>query len=347
MNVLITGGCGFIGANLVNLLMEGDKNRILVIDNLQRYGAKINKDWLESLNKNNENLKIKIEDIWDFEAIKSYFNDQDIIFHLAGQVSEIKSLRNPVLDFRVNAEGTLNILEAVRKANSDPAVLFTSTNKVYGTLNQFNTIIKNNHYDFEKLKEGITEENPVNFHSPYGCSKGTADLYMSIYHKIYGLKTIVFRMSCIYGPRQFGDEDQGWVAHFIISSILNKSLTIFGDGRQIRDVLYIKDLLKAMNLALDNIKSTQGNVYNIGGGSKNVISLLELIRLLENNLNKKIDISYENWRPGDQKVYYSNIEKAKNDFGWKPKVSKEIGIVKLINWVKENKNLIYKKITSI
>jgi len=194
-------------------------------------------------------------------------------------------------------------------------------------------------YDFETYKQGISEDTFIDPHSPYGCSKYCADAYFKDYFRIYGLKTVVFRMSCIYGYRQFGNEDQGWVAHFIISSIFNRKLTIYGDGKQVRDILFIQDLVNAFQSALQNIKITKGEVYNIGGGPENVISLLELLNILEKLLNHKIENDCGDWRPGDQKVYYSNISKAKKDFNWKPIISKTEGIEKLFNWVKENSEL--------
>ncbi|MBD3229420.1 MAG: NAD-dependent epimerase/dehydratase family protein [Candidatus Lokiarchaeota archaeon] len=345
MNILVTGGCGFIGSNLVDFLIKDNKkNNILIIDDIKRDGAKLNKRWLENLYGERKNFRIVIKDIKNNNDIKSFFKDQEMIFHIAGQVAVTTSVKDPVMDFKINAGGTLNILEAARKSNTNPVILFTSTNKVYGNLNQYQIKLKDKKYDFKDLTGGVNESTPLDFHSPYGCSKGAADSYMKDYYRIYGLKTILFRMSCIYGPRQFGNEDQGWVAHFIISSILDKALTIFGDGKQVRDILFIDDLVKAMLQATDNINKTKGKVYNIGGGPKNVISLLELLELLEKHLNKKINVSYEDWRPGDQKVYYSNIDKAKEDFGWSPIITKEKGIVKLINWVKQNKILIKKRI---
>lgn len=340
MNILITGGCGFIGSNLTNKLMKSEDNKIIILDNLSRIGAKLNKKWFDDRYKNNKNLKIFVEDIRDLDAVKKYIKDQDLVFHIAGQVAVTKSISNPIRDFENNARGTLNILESIRKSNNDPILLFTSTNKVYGDLNRYNVILKNGKYDFEDLKDGINEFTPLDFHSPYGCSVGAADSYVKDYHRIYGMKTIVFRMSCIYGPRQFGNEDQGWIAHFIISSILNRKLKIYGDGKQVRDILFIEDLLKAMTSAIHNINKTKGEVYNIGGGSRHVISLLELVEILEDKLNRKIKLEFQDWRPGDQKVYYSNISKAKKDFNWIPEIQKKDGLHKVINWATENLKLI-------
>ncbi|MHA1750869.1 MAG: GDP-mannose 4,6-dehydratase [Candidatus Helarchaeota archaeon] len=342
MKIIVTGGSGFIGSNLVYNLMQDQENEIFIIDSLIREGSQYNYEWLSGQFKSYENFHFIQEDIRKFDSIKNYFKDVDMVFHIAGQVAVTTSVIDPITDFEINARGTLNILESSRLSNNDPIILFTSTNKVYGNLEIYDVVLRNNRWDFKDLKKGNSETTPVDFHSPYGCSKGTADSYMKDYYRIYGLKTIVFRMSCIYGTRQFGNEDQGWVAHFIISSILNKKLTIYGDGKQVRDILFVDDLINAMKLATTNIDKTKGNVYNIGGGPSNVISLLELIEILENKLKRKIPLNFDDWRPGDQKVYYSNITKANNDFKWTPNINKIDGISKLYNWVIENKEMIKK-----
>jgi CDP-paratose 2-epimerase len=198
---------------------------------------------------------------------------------------------------------------------------------------------KEKSYDYKKLENGISEDRNLDFHSPYGCSKGCADQYVHDYSRIYGLKSVAFRMSCIYGTRQFGNEDQGWVAHFVISSVLGRPLTIYGDGKQVRDILFIDDLVDAFCLAIKNIERTKGQIYNIGGGKKNIISLLKLIEYLEEISGGIIEYTFDDWRAGDQKVYYSNIDKSKKDFGWQPKISKKEGIKRLYDWVCENRNL--------
>ncbi|MHA1231011.1 MAG: GDP-mannose 4,6-dehydratase [Candidatus Helarchaeota archaeon] len=340
IKIIITGGFGFIGSNLVNYFMQENENEVIVIDNLSRKGAKINYKWLQYLFGNNKNFTFVKEDIRNFDGIKNLFKDVDKVFHTAGQVAVTTSIIDPITDFKINVEGTLNILESIRQTNTDASILFTSTNKVYGNLEIYDVVLRNNRWDFKDLRDGNSENTPVDFHSPYGCSKGAADAYMKDYYRIYGIKTVVFRMSCIYGQRQFGNEDQGWVAHFIISSILGKPLTIYGDGKQVRDILYVDDLVSAMELATKYIDKTKGNVYNIGGGPNNVISLLELIEIIENRLKRKIDLSFDEWRPGDQKVYYSNISKAKSHFKWNPKINKYEGISKLFDWVIKNKELI-------
>jgi CDP-paratose 2-epimerase len=339
MRILITGGAGFIGCNLANYFSRSAE--IIVYDNLSRKGSEKNVEWLRTKNKK---IKFIKDDIRNFKALVNTCKDVNAIFHCAAQTAVTTSLKNPREDFEINALGTLNVLEAARKSNSDPVVIYTSTNKVYGNnVNKIPLREKRTSYEFadRKYKNGIPEDFPTdsNEHTPYGCSKYAAEIYVRDYSAVYGLRTVTFRMSCIYGLRQFGNEDQGWVAHFIISSVLNKPITIYGDGKQVRDILFIDDLVRAFDLAYKNIKRTKQQVYNIGGGPKNAISLLELIEFIEKLIGRRIKYKFSSWRPFDQKVYISNINKAKEDFGWEPKISKEEGIRKLFDWVNENKSL--------
>lgn len=246
------------------------------------------------------------------------------------------SIKNPRLDFESNAVGSFNILETARKFGNDPILFYASTNKVYGNLKWINILEGGKKYFLKGDPNGISENIRLDFHSPYGCSKGAADQYFRDYARIYGLKSIVFRQSCIYGYRQFGIEDQGWIAWFIIAHLLKKKITIYGNGKQVRDVLFISDLIKAYDMAMENVNRTAGQIYNIGGGKKKTLSLIELISLMEKITKRKVNYSFDNWRPGDQKVYISDISKAKKDFGWEPKIGVEEGIKKLIGWVKEN-----------
>jgi len=248
-------------------------------------------------------------------------------------------VEDPLTDFNVNALGTLNVLGAARAQKNPPAILFTSTNKVYGKLSHLGVKESEKRYEFAELPEGAAESQPLDFYSPYGCSKGASDQYIRDYHRIYGMDTVVFRMSCIYGPHQFGTEDQGWVVHFVISSLLNRPLNIFGNGKQVRDILFVEDLVDAFINAANNLDKTSGEVFNIGGGARNSVSLLELIDILENISGNKIQTEFFDWRPGDQKVYISNIQKANKVFGWKPKFSSQQGIQKLYDWVKDNRAL--------
>ncbi len=220
------------------------------------------------------------------------------------------SVTDPREDFEINAVGGFNLLEAVRGYGTDPVILYASTNKVYGELEGAQVLEQPTRYEFDGLEHGISEELPIDLHSPYGCSKGALDLYMLDYARIYGLKTVVFRQSCIYGPRQFGVEDQGWVAHFVISALLGRPITVFGDGKQVRDVLHVRDLITAFEAAVERIEVSQGQAYNLGGGPINTLSLLELIERLEDKLGESLSVSFKDWRPGDQKAYISDIRKA-------------------------------------
>ncbi|MHA1264558.1 MAG: GDP-mannose 4,6-dehydratase [Candidatus Helarchaeota archaeon] len=332
---LVTGGLGFIGTNLCDFLLSETTDHIIIYDNASRKDVLKNKHWLERKH-NTSRLQILQKDIRDIEDLKSALKDVETIYHLAGQVAVTTSIMDPLEDFEINAKGTLNLLECARKLETDPVFIMTSTNKIYGALEQIQLRELETRYEFQDLREGVDETFPVDPYSPYGCSKYSAESYVKDYQRIYGLKTVVFRMSCIYGYHQFGTEDQGWIAHFIISSLLNKRLTIYGDGKQVRDILFIGDLIKAFQAALKNIKRTKGNVYNIGGGFSNTISLLELKTMLESVLNRAIPTEFQAWRPGDQKVYYSNTQKAQHDFSWKPYIAAKEGIEKLCKWIQTN-----------
>ncbi|MBU2099644.1 GDP-mannose 4,6-dehydratase [Candidatus Micrarchaeota archaeon] len=331
----ITGGAGFIGTNLAEFfLSKGEK--VLILDDFSKKGSKENKKYLEK--KFHENLKIIKCDIRsDKKIMEKTFSEAEAVFHLAGQVAVTNSVKNPRQDFEINALGAFNVLEAVRKSKENPVLIYSSTNKVYGKMDDLKITEKNNKYFYEETPEGIKEERLLDFHSPYGCSKGTGDQYFRDYARIYGLNSVVFRQSCVYGKRQFGTEDQGWIAWFVIASVFGKKITIFGNGKQSRDVLYSDDVVNAFDLAAKKIKKTKGKIFNIGGGPENTLSLLELIELLEELNRKKITYSFDKWRPGDQKVFVSNIEKAEKEFGWKPKVPAKKGVEILFNWVKENK----------
>jgi CDP-paratose 2-epimerase len=335
-NYLITGGAGFIGSNFANFLSQ-EKNNVTIIDNFSRPGTEKNKEWLLS---NFPDIKIIKADIRNSQKILSEQMElHDVVFHLAGQVAVTTSVANPREDFEINALGTFNILEAIRQSKRKPIMIYASTNKVYGGMENIKIIEKNGKYQYENIANGIGEDRSLDFHSPYGCSKGCGDQYVRDYARIYGLETVVLRQSCIYGERQFGVEDQGWLAWFIIASTLDKPITIYGDGKQVRDVLYIKDLYRAWKLAEEKIKKTSGQIYNVGGGPNNTLSLLELISSLKKLSKKDIKINFSDWRPGDQPVYISNIEKSEKEFGWKPEISAIQGIEILYRWVEDNKNL--------
>lgn len=334
---LIIGGCGFIGTNLAAYLCKKDEE-VIVLDNFSRYGTKFNAEFLK---KNfSDNLEIVKADIRsDIEKLEELMKNVDKVYHFAAQVAVTTSVQNPRRDFEDNALGTFNVLEALRKSDSDASLIFSSTNKVYGGMEEIEIIEKDNRYAYKDFPEGISEQALLDFHSPYGCSKGAADQYVRDYYRIYGINSVVFRQSCIFGEHQMGVEDQGWLAWFTIAALTGKPLTIYGDGKQVRDVLYVQDLIDAFELAIAKINITKGRIYNIGGGPKNAISLLESLDLLEKILGKKIEFKFSDWRPGDQKIYVSNISKAKKEFGWTPKTSIEEGLNKMVNWIKNNKKI--------
>lgn len=332
---LITGGCGFIGSNLTaSLLAAGDQ--VTVFDNLSRRGTERNLEWLKELG--HSGLQFVRGDVRDFAALRQLVGDlqPDVVFHTAAQVAVTTSVTDPRSDFEINALGTFNLLEAVRLSGRQPIVFFTSTNKVYGGMEDVRIVERHGRYDYEDLPHGVPESRPLDFHSPYGCSKGAADQYVRDYGRIYGIPTVVFRMSCQYGPRQFGNEDQGWVAHFVIAAHQGRDINIYGDGKQVRDILYIDDLVRAFRMAAQSISKTAGKIYNIGGGRDNTISLLELVADLEQLVGRKIPLHFGDWRPGDQPVYISDIRRAAEDFGWTPQISKSRGVRLLLDWVRSH-----------
>jgi len=339
MNILITGGAGFVGSNLTNNFLDKGFN-VTIFDNFSRKNVEKNIDWLKSNHK--KGLTVIKADVKDYDSLKKACEDKDVILHTAGQVAVTTSVKNPKEDFNTNALGTFNVLEAARNCNTNPIILYTSTNKVYGNnVNKIPLKEKDFRYEFsdQKFTKGIPENFPTdaNEHTPYGCSKYTGDIYMRDFFEIFGLRTVTFRMSCIYGLHQYGNEDQGWVAYFTIASVLNKPIVLYGDGKQVRDILFVDDLVRAFENAIKNITKTKGKVYNIGGGSNNTISLLELLNLLK-KLGLNPEYSFGDWRPADQKVYISNIRKAM-EFGWKPIIPQEEGVRRLLQWIKENKKI--------
>lgn len=336
-NILITGGAGFIGTNLADFYLSNNK-RVTIFDNFSRAGTRDNAIWLN--HRYGENLQIVEGDVcW----LNGYFGElvekSEVVFHLAAQVAVTTSVTDPAEDFEINARGTFNVLEAVRKSSAKPIVLYSSTNKVYGKMDDLEIVERGNRYAYADLETGVPANRPLEFYSPYGCSKGCGDQYVIDYARIYGLDTIVFRQSCIYGPHQFGIEDQGWVAWFAIRAMQNLPFTIYGDGKQVRDVLYIGDLVRAYDAAVENIGQTRGRAYNIGGGTANTLSLLELVTLLEEQFGTKLKFDFEDWRPGDQLVYISDLRKAFEDFGWTPQVSAVEGVANLVDWLSENRAL--------
>jgi CDP-paratose 2-epimerase len=317
--VLVTGGCGFIGCNLADRL-AGRGNEVIVLDNLARAGVRENAQWLKS--RYGERVNIGIGDIREPISVIDAVREASAVIHLAAQVAVTDSVADPLADFEINARGTINVLEAVRLHNPSAPVLFASTNKVYGRLIDDRQILRaDQRYQPASplLADGISENAPLDFYSPYGCSKGTADQYVRDYARVFGLQTVVLRMSCIYGPRQFGTEDQGWIAHFLLSALRGDRLTIYGDGYQVRDALHVSDAAEAWLAALDHIALVRGRTFNLGGGPSNAVSLRELIALLRELTGNDISYSFADWRPGDQPWYVTDARALSAALGWQPK----------------------------
>lgn len=334
---LITGGAGFIGTNLAARL-AGDGCRVRIFDNLSRPGVERNLRWLRQTY--GESIELVQEDIRDAAAVHRALADCDCVFHFAAQVAVTTSLMDPENDFEVNAHGTLNVLEACRDRSNPPRLLFTSTNKVYGDLAHVPLARHGGRYapQCEATAElGIDEDCPLSFHSPYGCSKGTADQYVLDYARCWDLPATVFRMSCIYGPHQCGTEDQGWVAHFARQLLEGEPTMIYGDGCQVRDLLFVEDLVDAMLGALAHIDVTQGQAFNVGGGPDNAISVREAIEKLARLNGGTSQIRESDWRQGDQRYYVSDVRRLQNAIGWSPRVSVDEGLAHLYGWLKKNR----------
>jgi CDP-paratose 2-epimerase len=341
MKTIITGGAGFIGSNATSRYLRRG-HQVVVVDNLSRDGVGENLDWLRSLGGELEFHQIDVRESADVSRVFREHRDADQVLHLAAQVAVTTSVRNPREDFEINALGTFNVLEAMRQSNIGAPLIYASTNKVYGEMTSVGTVERNGRHDYQALPTGVSEKHNLDFHSPYGCSKGSADQYVIDYHRIYGLRSIVFRQSCIYGYRQFGAEDQGWVAWFMIASQLGRPITIYGDGKQVRDILFIDDLLDAYDAAFAQPDKAAGRAFNIGGGVANVVSLLELLAFIEKRSGSKIHAGSADWRPGDQKVFISDIRRARAELGWSPKVSCPEGLGLLYDWIEKNRELFLK-----
>ena len=331
---LITGGAGFIGINLAaHALAQG--RRVTLLDNFSRRGAEEHVRWLRG-EFGDRNLTVIRADIrTDHQAMADAVEKAGVVFHLAAQVAVTTSVQNPRQDFDINALGTFNVLEAVRASKARPIVIYSSTNKVYGKLSNLVVADRGTRYEYRDLP-GVPEDQPLDFYSPYGCSKGTGDQYVIDYSRIYGLKTVVFRQSCIYGPHQFGVEDQGWLAWFAIRALNQQPVTIYGDGKQVRDVLFVDDLIAGYEAAVARIDIASGQAYNVGGGARYTLSLLELLDLLKTRLGRPMETRFDDWRPGDQKVYISDLTKITRDLGWSPKVDPTAGVGRLVDWLKDN-----------
>ena len=333
--ILITGGAGFIGANLANRLI-GEGHEVTLFDNLSRSGCESNLSWLREKHGLNA-FHLITGNVSDFEALKQATAGMERIYHLAGQVAVTTSVTNPRKDFEDNALGTFNALEAARLVGENPIFVFASTNKVYGGMEEVTVVEESRRYRYTNLPDGVPETQPVDFHSPYGCSKGAGDQYVRDYSRIYGLRTVVSRQSCIYGYRQFGIEDQGWVAWFIIAALKKRPITIYGNGKQVRDILFIDDLLEAYDAMVRNIETCAGKIYNIGGGPGNVMSIwADFGPMLEELIGHPIPVVYGDWRPGDQPIYVSDIRKAEKELSWRPQISVSQGVGRLFEWIRDN-----------
>ena len=335
-DVLVTGGAGFVGANLAHRLLHRG-HRVRVLDNLSRPGVEHNLRWLRATH--GVRLQVVEADVRDAAAIERAIAGVRAVCHFAAQVAVTASLEDPVHDFTVNALGTLNLLEAARALRAPPRLLFTSTNKVYGSLEDVGLVRERDRYepvDPRLAACGIDERRPLALSSPYGCSKGAADQYVLDYARSYGLDTAVLRMSCIYGPRQFGTEDQGWVAHFALRALQDEPITIYGDGCQVRDILHVDDLVSALNALLGLPGRLDGRVFNVGGGPRNAVSLREVLRRLETLIGHPPRASFEDWRIGDQRYYVSDTGRLATACGWRPEIAAADGIADLLRWLRSD-----------
>jgi CDP-paratose 2-epimerase len=332
--ILITGGAGFIGSNLADRLL-GEGRSVLLFDNLSRAGVRRNLEWL--LEKHPRRLQVIVADVRDAGAVRTAVRRSSAVFHFAAQVAVTTSLSDPLEDFQVNAGGTLNVLEALRGVDSPPPLVFTSTNKVYGGLDDLTLIESATRYrpsgnGFDS--GGIDERRPLDFRSAYGCSKGAADQYVVDYSRTFGLRTVVLRMSCIYGPHQCGTEDQGWVSHVIGSFVEGRPFTVYGNGKQVRDLLYVDDLLEGLLLSLENADRLAGHSFNVGGGPGNTVSLIELLELMASLSGNHPELRFAPWRPGDQKYYVSDTAKFSAATGWRARVDVRSGVERVYRWLK-------------
>jgi CDP-paratose 2-epimerase len=330
-SALIFGGAGFIGSNWAHWLLENTDASVHVFDNLSRRGVQYNLKSLRKVAGKSGRLKVTVGDVRESTEVERAVRNANEIYQFAAQVAVTTSMADPRMDFDVNLRGTFNVLEAVRKSGHKPFLLFTSTNKVYGELPSRKLLTARMRHEFEDVA-GVSEAEPLDFHSPYGCSKGAADQYVHDYARMFDIPAVVFRMSCIAGPRQFGNEDQGWVAHFLYSAMQRNPLVIYGDGKQVRDVLCVDDLVRAFEAARFHQRVTRGQVYNIGGGTENTISLLELLVELEKLLGYKVAYMRDDARPGDQLVYVTDYSKLSRDTGWRPLVNVPQTLLRIQEW---------------
>jgi CDP-paratose 2-epimerase len=333
MKWIVTGGAGFIGTNVILKLVELG-HQIIVVDSLRRMGSETNARLLAG-----KGVTVHQTRITDFEALQQIFRaqpDTDVVLHLAAQVAVTTSVKDPRSDFEINALGTFNVCEAVRLCLPEAMLLNASTNKVYGGLEHLEVVEKEDRYAYASMPFGVTSKECLDFHSPYGCSKGAGDQYVRDYSRIYGIDSVNFRQSCVYGPYQYGIEDQGWLAWFAICALLDRPVTIYGDGKQVRDILFVEDLVDCYLKAVEHRSKTRGHCYNVGGGPEHCISLVQGLGILEEVLGKKIERRLADWRPGDQRVFVADVREAWADFGWKPTTSEHDGMARMARWCADN-----------
>ena len=337
MKIIVTGGAGFIGCNAVARFAHQGHD-VVVVDDLSRQGTDGNLEWLKTQGK----FDFVRQDVRGREPLEALFkvhHDADVVLHLAAQVAVTTSVTDPRNDFEINALGTFNVLEATRRFAPRALVIYSSTNKVYGGLHHIGTQEVGGRHQLVDRPHGVAESEPLDFHSPYGCSKGAADQYVVDYARIYGMRTVSLRQSCIYGTRQFGVEDQGWVAWFTIAGVLGRKVTIYGDGKQVRDILFVDDLVDLYEACMSSPDKVSGKAYNVGGGPANQLSLLELLNNLEQRLGRPIERSFAPMRPGDQPVFVADIRKVREELDWQPKTDANTGIARLYDWVATHRQL--------
>ena len=333
---LVTGGAGFVGTNMADrLLSQGE--RVVVLDDLSRVGVENNLSWLRATHP--DRLQVEVGDVQDAAVVRRALQDVDQVFHFAAQVAVTTSVTDPVADYGVNLGGTMTLLEELRRLDDAPPLLFTSTNKVYGKCKGIEVVERGDRYepsDETVRTYGIGEDQPLQFASPYGCSKGGADQYVLDYAKTFGLPAVVFRMSCIYGPHQHGNEDQGWVAHFAIRALEGLPITLYGDGAQVRDILFVEDLVEAMQQAQAQADRLAGTPFNMGGGPTNAVSLLEVVETME-SLGLQVRFRRAEERPGDQRYYVADTTRFADATGWRPDVDAQEGIERMVRWLADQR----------
>ncbi len=337
--VTILGGAGFVGTNMATRLLEAGQP-VRILDNLSRPGVQHNAEHLTG--RFGDLVELRVQDVRDPEAVADAVDGASAVFLFAAQVAVTTSIEDPATDFAINVGGAFNTLEALRKMHSPPPLLLTSTNKVYGDLAGLDLVEDDTRWwpaPNAKWTRGVPEHH-LDCHSPYGCSKGAADQYVLDYARTYGLPATVFRMSCIYGEHQHGNEDQGWVAHFLLRALRGEPITIFGDGKQVRDILWADDLIDAMLLAIRHIDRTTGRPFNVGGGPANAVSLKEVIERITCVTGKPATIHYDESRLGDQRYYVSDTGRLRETLGWQPTIGADAGVGRLAKWLREHSPLL-------